>query len=119
MASAEERPPFCADCLTGFSWSGKPSGQEKKLGQFNTVYIASSGETKGQPAILMFTDVFGFSVHSVLLRSLTRPVADNVLQLQNPKILADQIHEATGWAVYVPDLFNGIPPSPHTFLLCI
>jgi hypothetical protein len=53
---------LCADCLKGFSFTGTPKGKTIQLSKFDTVYVASNEESKGKPAILMLTDVFGFAV---------------------------------------------------------
>jgi hypothetical protein len=68
-APAAEMPAgFCADCVRGYSWTGTPTGTTQALGSFKTVYVAPApggAPTKGAPAIILLTDVFGFSVRTV------------------------------------------------------
>lgn len=70
MASTSEHeqatvPGFCDNCVKGHVFSGTPTGTEKKIGPYDTVYVARPTQVK-QPtvAIVFFTDVFGLKVGS-------------------------------------------------------
>jgi carboxymethylenebutenolidase len=100
---------FCADCVRGFSWIGTPTGTTQALGPYKTVYVAPApggAQTKGAPAIILFMDIFGFSVRTTCLRCDRR--AHRKTQLPNPKILADRLANDVGVVVYVPDLFDSV-----------
>ena len=72
MASASEHeqaaaPGPCDNCVKGHVFSGTPTGTEKKIGPYDTVYVAQPANVK-QPAaaIVLFTDVFGLKVGTTL-----------------------------------------------------
>ncbi|KAL8726878.1 MAG: hypothetical protein Q9166_006430 [cf. Caloplaca sp. 2 TL-2023] len=71
-------------CVSGFSWNGTPTGQEKKIGNFN-VYVA--GDNK-DVAILYLHDIFGWTFN-------------------NNRLLADHFAKEVDATVYLPDFFDG------------
>lgn len=95
--SEESSKPFCVHCVTGYRLPGQPRGRIEKIGTFDT-YLAepSTGVQDTTKAIIFFTDAFG-------------------LGLDNNKILADRLAQATGLSVYAPDLF-GANPVPEASL---
>jgi len=72
MASTSEHEQttatgLCDNCVTGHVFSGTPTGTEKKIGPFDTVYVAQPAEVKHPAAaIVFFTDVFGLKVGTSL-----------------------------------------------------
>jgi dienelactone hydrolase len=105
---SDERPAFCENCLKGFSWEGTPTGTSRKMGAFDVVYVARApgvDAANGTPAVLLLTDIFGFSVCTRL--SARRWANADGAQIPNPKLLADALAAGSGLTVYVPDVFYG------------
>lgn len=81
---------FCVHCVSGFRIPGEPKGKMETIHGLNT-YVASPSQPSSDSAskaIIYFYDAFG-------------------LKLANNKIIPDQLADATGLTVYVPDVFNG------------
>lgn len=92
-------------CLTGFQWSGTPTGRVGKLAS-NQTYIAG---TSKHAAILLVHDAFGWA-------------------FPNVRLLADHLAREADATVYVPDFFGGeqlpckcrpspAPPRPRPGIL--
>ncbi|KAL8969058.1 MAG: hypothetical protein Q9183_002175 [Haloplaca sp. 2 TL-2023] len=86
-------------CLTGFPWTGTPTGQESKinltcLGKDVDTYVAGADTEK---AILIVADAYGWT-------------------FTNTRVLADCFAKEVGATVYIPDFFDKevIPPSRLT-----
>ena len=75
----------CSDCTSGNWLPGSPKGTEE-----DGAYLAkgSNQEDTKDKAVVLLTDIFGL--------------------ISNPKTIADNIAERTGFDVWVPDLFNGM-----------
>lgn len=71
-------------CLTGFQWSGTPTGHVGKLAG-NQTYITG---TNKHAAILLIHDAFGW-------------------EFPNVRLLADHFAREADATVYVPDFFGG------------
>jgi len=78
--------PCCVD--PGAKQSHTAQGNETKVGEFNTYKIG-----QGKSAILVFTDIFGYS-------------------FINTRKLADTFAQETGTTVLIPDFFEGDPMDP-------
>lgn len=95
MASTDSDVPagsggFCVHCVSGFRIPGEPRGKMEAIHGLNT-YVAtpsSPSADSASKAIIFFYDAFG-------------------LKLANNKVIPDQLADATGLTVYVPDVFNG------------
>lgn len=79
----------CDNCKSGFKWNGQTVGKETKLNNTNA-YV--TGDSK-DAAILIITDVFGWT-------------------LPNVRLIADHYAQEANATVYVPDLFNGEVVDP-------
>lgn len=71
----------CDNCKSGFKWNGQTVGKETKLNNTNA-YV--TGDSK-DAAILIITDVFGWT-------------------LPNVRLIADHYAQEANATVYVPDL---------------
>jgi dienelactone hydrolase len=71
----------CDNCKSGFKWNGQTVGKEAKLNNVNA-YV--TGDSK-DAAILIITDVFGWT-------------------LPNVRLVADHYAQEANATVYVPDL---------------
>ena len=78
----------CAD--PGAKQSHEIQGKEEKIGGINTYKTG-----QGKSAIVMFTDIFGYS-------------------FINAQKLADSFAQGSGTTVFILDYFNGDPISPDT-----
>ena len=90
MSTSNESKGFCVHCVSGFRIPGEPRGKMESIHGLNT-YVATPktpGPDHGTKAIIYFYDAFG-------------------LKLDNNKIIPDNLADATGLNVYVPDVFNG------------
>ncbi|SJX62734.1 related to AIM2-cytoplasmic protein involved in mitochondrial function or organization [Sporisorium reilianum f. sp. reilianum] len=88
--SADGGKDFCIHCVSGFRIPGEPRGKLETIHGLST-YVAtpaSPSADSATKAIIYFYDAFG-------------------LKLANNKIIPDQLADATGLTVYVPDVFNG------------
>ncbi|EMD96487.1 hypothetical protein COCC4DRAFT_177710 [Bipolaris maydis ATCC 48331] len=79
----------CDNCKRGFKWNGQTVGKETKLNNVNA-YV--TGDNK-DAAILIITDVFGWT-------------------LPNVRLVADHYAQEANATVYVPDLFHGEVVDP-------
>ncbi|GAC94058.1 dienelactone hydrolase [Pseudozyma hubeiensis SY62] len=89
-SSAATGGGFCVHCVSGFRIPGEPRGKMETIHGINT-YVATPSQPSSDSAskaIIYFYDAFG-------------------LKLANNKIIPDQLADATGLTVYVPDVFNG------------
>ncbi|RDW83612.1 dienelactone hydrolase family protein [Aspergillus mulundensis] len=75
---------FSKCCITGFTWTGTPTGRESTLASNNT-YIAGSNP---DVAILFIADLFGWT-------------------FPNVRLLADHFAREIDATVFVPDYFGG------------
>lgn len=88
--NAAAGPGFCVHCVSGFRIPGEPRGKIESIHGFDA-YVATPANPSSDSAtkaIIYFYDAFG-------------------LKLANNKLIPDQIADATGLTVYVPDVFNG------------
>ncbi|KAL4905061.1 hypothetical protein BDW74DRAFT_152948 [Aspergillus multicolor] len=76
--------PIHPCCITGFTWSGTPTGHESTLAQ-NKTYITG---TNKEVAILFVADLFGWT-------------------FPNVRLLADHFAREIDATVFVPDYFGG------------
>lgn len=82
-------------CLSGFKWSGTPSGKEDRLEAVSTYTAGSSKDA----AIIIIHDIFGWT-------------------FPNARLLADHFAEEANATVYLPDLSVGSKQnkSSHSIL---
>lgn len=106
MASGTTEDKLDACCLTEYRpLPGTPSGQIIKIADLDTYYIVGKDQTSKGKIIVLLTDIFGKFFSFVLQSS---PHINIWLGLvKNPRIIADEVSEKSGFDVYVPDLFNG------------
>lgn len=74
-------------CLTGFTWSGTPTGTVGTLAQ-NRAYITG---TNKHAAILLIHDAYGW-------------------EFPNNRLLADHLAKEANATVFLPDFFEGEHP---------
>ena len=88
MASGTTEDKLDACCLTEYRpLPGTPRGCIIKIADLNTYFIEGSDQTSRGKVIVLLTDIFGL--------------------VKNPRIIADEVSEKSGFDVYVPDIFNG------------
>ncbi|KAI0159935.1 dienelactone hydrolase family protein [Hypoxylon sp. FL1284] len=80
-------------CLTGFQWSGTPSGKEGKLGKLDAYITGDNPDA----AIMMVHDAFGWT-------------------FSNCRLMADHLAREVGATVYLPDFFMGEVVDPQILL---
>ncbi|KZV83716.1 alpha/beta-hydrolase [Exidia glandulosa HHB12029] len=80
---------LCENCTKGFQLTGTPEGTMQPDGSYFHPRPADS-DAPATSAVLLLTDVFG-------------------LELNNPKVMADELSKSLGVDVWVPDMFNGKP----------
>ncbi|KAF9049633.1 dienelactone hydrolase endo-1,3,1,4-beta-D-glucanase [Hymenopellis radicata] len=80
----------CPDCFKGIALAGDTVGSISTNGAYFSP--APSGTSKA--AVVLLTDAFG-------------------LDLNNPKVMADLFAKELDCDVWVPDLFDGRPPTPE------
>jgi dienelactone hydrolase len=106
MASGTSNDKLDACCLTEYRpLPGTPSGQIIKIAGIDTYYISGKDETSKGKVIVLLSDIFGKS--SLFLLQSSVHVNTYLGLVKNPRIIADELSEKSGFDVYVPDYFNG------------
>ncbi|UJR07366.1 hypothetical protein I4U23_011652 [Adineta vaga] len=88
MATETTEGKLDACCLTEYRpLPGTPRGQIIKIVDVDTYFVSGKDQTSKGKVIVLLTDIFGL--------------------VKNPRIIADEVSEKSGFDVYIPDLFNG------------
>ncbi|KXS13737.1 alpha/beta-hydrolase [Gonapodya prolifera JEL478] len=90
---ATTAPPEC--CTTGYIFAGTPTGKEEKLNGLDC-YVAMPPSNSTATSILICHDIFGW-------------------KMPNTRLVADALAKE-GFAVFVPDFFNGYSAPPPNAL---
>lgn len=87
-ASAPAPGALCKECTEGYLWEGEPTGEEITVGNLPTYHAAPESEANEGAAILYLHDAFGW-------------------KFRNNRLQCDRLAKATGFDVYMPDLYDG------------
>lgn len=117
MATGTNEEKLGACCVTEYRpLAGTPNGEIIKVTDLDTYFIAGKDDKSKGKVIVLLTDIFG-KYHAWWFSS-KKSVCDyetTVGLVKNPRIIADELSEKSGFDVYVPDILNG-DPYPSSFM---